>query len=140
MKKLFLILPLVGIVFLFGCGTKSSAPAAQTTTTTTTTVNCKSDMNCLQKNFLACAPATFTMPFSADSNYDIEVIGQTGNICDYKAAVSNQGKSTGTECKLPMELMNADRVGHLFWAEKVPGKEAIAQTQQELDAQYCTQF
>jgi hypothetical protein len=41
---------------------------------------------------------------------------------------------------LPMELMNADRVGHLFWAEKVPGKEAIAQTQQELDAQYCTQF
>ena len=113
MKKLFL-LPLLGLIFLFGCGTSSTAPAVQTTTNVTTKVDCKSDMNCFQKNFIACEPTTFTMPFTADSSFNIEVIGETDKICDYKLTISNQGKNTGTECKLPMALMNADRAGHLF--------------------------
>lgn len=99
-------------------------------------------MNCFQKNFLACAPTTFTLPFTADSSFNIQVIGETDKTCDYKLTIidTKQGKSTGMECKLPMDLMNADRAGHLFWSEKVPGKETIAQTQQQLDTLYCTQF
>jgi hypothetical protein len=73
MKKLFLFLPLVGIIFLYGCGNKTTTPVAQTTTATPA-VDCKSDMNCLQRNFITCAPATFTMPFMAGSNLNIEVV------------------------------------------------------------------
>lgn len=142
MKKVCTMLPFLGLVFLLGCGTKSVAPVAQTTTTTPTVVDCKSDMNCLQKNFIACTPVTFTFPLTADSNLNFDVIGETDKICDYKVTIVNtkQGSSAGTECKLPMALMNADRAGHLFWVEKAPGKEALAQTQQELDTQYCTTF
>jgi len=135
MKKLFVILPLMGLLFLYGCGSKTATPIAEISTPTI--VDCKNDMACLQQNFIACTAATFTMPFSATSNYTIEIIGKKDNVCDYKMMVGDINESIKTQCRIPMEMMNTDRLGHLFWSEKVPGKEDIAKSQQQLDMQYC---
>ena len=128
----------MGLMFLYGCGSQTTTPGTETSTLTT--VDCKSDMTCLQQNFIACTAATFTMPFSPTSNYTIEIVGKKDNVCEYKTMVGDVNESMKTQCRIPMEMMNIDRLGHLFWSEKVPGKEDIAKTQQQLDMQYCMQY
>lgn len=151
MKRLLLILPVIGLILLSGCGTSSTTPAAETGTTTpvvqtgttivtTTVVDCHSDVNCIQPLFLACTPATFTPPFSASSSLQLEIIGKTNDICDYKMTRSIQGMLVHKECKMPMSLINTDRAIYLFSKTMDPAELAIDQAQQGLDTQYCIQI
>jgi hypothetical protein len=139
MKRLFIFLPLVGLIFLSGCGTTSTVPVVETGTVTTTIIDCQNDINCIQKNFLACTSATFTPPFSASSSLNLEIVWETNDICDYKITRSIQGMLVSKECKMPMTLITIDRANYLFLSDKDPMQLAVAPTQSALDTQYCTE-
>ena len=98
----------MGLIFLYGCGNKTIAPVANKATPIG--IDCKKDMTCLQQNFIACTGATFTMPFSPTSNYTIEIVGKKDNVCDYKTIVGDVNESIKTECRIPMSMMNIDRL------------------------------
>lgn len=143
-KFVFFISFLVVILFLSGCAQKETqTPAAKEDAAKTSApaetgiTDCKGDQTCLHSNFLACSPAEFKIPFIQEgSEYSISVIGIENGKCHYKLAVSGQA---ATNCIVPMELITEDRFGHFFGAEKVPGKEKIAEEQQKIDADYCKQ-
>lgn len=144
-KFVFFISVLVVVLFLLGCAQKGTqTPAVKDDAAKTSAAapaekgitDCKGDQTCLHSNFLACSPAEFKMPFIQNSEYSISVIGIENGKCHYKLAVSGQA---ATDCIVPMELITEDRFGHFFGAEKVPGKEKIAEEQQKTDADYCKQ-
>jgi len=144
MKKLLFLLPLIGIIFLCGCGTPSVTPSIQTTTDNTTTtaaiVDCASDENCIQTNFITCAAATFTPPFSASEAINIAIMGETNKICDYNVTKSIQGMLVNSRCLLPIEFMTADRIAYILSANNIPGADIQDSEQQQLDNHYCTQY
>lgn len=74
------------------------------------------------------------MPFINDTKYSITVIGAENGACRYDAGVTGMMESV---CVIPLTLMTEDRFGHLFGAEKVPGKETIAVEQERIDTDYC---
>jgi hypothetical protein len=140
MKKLLVMFPMVGILFFYGCTTPSPAPVVETGTVTTTAVDCQSDLTCIQPLFLACAPATFTPPFTVSSTINLEIIGKVNDICNYKMTRSVQGFLVHKECKVPMSLINTDRAIYLFAKPMDPAELAIDQAQQDVDAQYCVEI
>ncbi len=144
MKKLLLLLPLTGLIFLYGCGTQSVTisiqPMTGNTTTTAAIVDCASDENCIQKNFMTCSAATFTPPFSASAAINIAIIGETNKICDYNVTKSIQGMLVNSRCLLPTEFMTADRIAYILSANNIPGADIQDPQQQDLDTQYCTQY
>jgi hypothetical protein len=96
--------------------------------------NCGSDQTCLLTNFMACSPATFSMPF-VQGEYVVEVIGLESGNCHY--TLSNF--AVDINCSVPKELITEDRVGHLFGMDKNPGKEQVLAQQNALDSTYCNQ-
>ncbi len=144
MKKIFIILPLTGLIFLYGCGTPPVNPPIQPTTDNVTTIatiiDCASDENCIQKNFVTCTAATFTPPFSASDAINIAIIGETNKICNYNVTKSIQGMLVNSHCLLPIKFMTADRIAYILSTNNIPGADIQDPQQQELDNNYCTQY
>ena len=144
MKKLLFLFPLIGIIFLCGCGNPSGAPSIQPMTgnaiTTPVIINCASDENCIQTNFVTCTAATFTPPFSASAAINITIVGETNKICNYAVTKSLQGMLVNSHCLLPIEFMTTDRIAYILSANNIPGADIHDAHQQQLDAQYCTPY
>jgi len=143
MKKSLLLFPIVGLLFLCGC-TPSVVPSIQpmtgNVTTTAAIVDCASDENCIQTNFVTCTAATFTPTFSASAAINIAIIGETNKICDYNVTKSIQGMLVNSRCLLPIEFMTAERIAYILSANNIPGADIHDTQQQQLDAQYCTPY
>jgi hypothetical protein len=143
MKKLLFLLPLTGLIFLCGCET-SVAPSIQpitgNTITTAAIIDCTSDETCIQTNFITCAAATFTPPFSASVAINIAIIGETNKICDYNVTKSIQGMLVNSRCLLPIEFMTAERIAYILSANNIPGADIQDPQQLQLDNHYCTQY
>jgi hypothetical protein len=138
MKK---IIAIAFLVVLIGC-TSAPTPAPIKTPLMPTPVIC-SDPSCLQPKFLACAPSVMTMPFVEGSFLVITVFGKGVGLCHYSVAVLDKsgnlvaGGPPSTDCKVPIEKITKDTLGHFFGQDTTPGQESIKAEQDKIENDYC---
>jgi len=145
MDKKILVIGVVVIVVAVGAflllgSNKTTAPAAGGAPTSSGNTgagqitNCSSDQTCLSTNFIACSPATFSMPF-VQGEYAVRVIGSEGDKCHYNISTL----ALSMDCLVPKELMTMVRFMHTFGADKELGSEQVLANQTSLDTMYCTE-
>jgi hypothetical protein len=113
--------------------------AAPLPSPTQTPVGC-SDPSCLLPFFMACAPSKLTMPFTEGSSFNVMVYGKENDLCRYSLIINDTRTNSQlnfSECRMPMEKMMKDTLGHLFGEDKSPGKETIKAEQDKLENEYC---
>jgi hypothetical protein len=103
------------------------------------------DPPCLVPYFLACNPSELTMPFLNGTNYVITVFRLEDGKCHYGAKITDKdGKAIpdmlSLDCRVPMDKLSMDTLDHFFGGDKVPGKEAIRDQQEKLQADYCVNY
>jgi|GEM_PF-5524949 len=106
---------------------------------TPTLISC-SDASCLMSPFLACEPSTLTMPFMEGSSFNVIVYGKENTLCRYSLTIvdtKTNNQVSSSECRVPMEKMTKDTLGHLFGQDKNPGQETVLAEQNALESQYC---
>ncbi len=129
------------LAIIIGCSPTPTLTPIETLPTPTA-VKC-SDPGCLQPQFLACNSSVMTMPFMEGSFFVITVFGKENNFCHYSGAVVDKsgnpvsGGPPTTDCKVPLEKINQDTLGHFFGQDKASGKEAIKAEQDKIESDYC---
>ncbi|MDD2647037.1 MAG: hypothetical protein PHV78_03375 [Patescibacteria group bacterium] len=98
------------------------------------------DPPCLVQYFLRCQPATLSMNLGEGVTYVIKVLGLEDGKCHWQSTItSGQTPSSETnDCYYPLADMTTDTIDHLFGADKVAGKEAVLQAQNNLFQANCT--
>lgn len=135
------IIALVVYVVLFRKPETGLTPTTTTITTAGTATNnaisCGSDSTCLGSNFLYCKAAEFKTDFPGPgSKYIITVFGEESGNCHYenKVLLADGTIFTGTDCKVPMNLISEDTFKHFFGQEQETAKEQQA----KIATDYCT--
>jgi hypothetical protein len=119
------------------------APAAPTQMLQTSTPVICSDLGCFQPQFLTCTSSVMTMPFAEGSSYIITVFGNESGLCHYALAVVDKngnpmaGGPPSSDCKVPIEKITKDTLGHFFGQDSAPGQEAIKIEQDKIQNDYC---
>ncbi len=141
--KLSIILPVVmfAAIVLVACS-PAAPPAPTQLPQVPSPVKC-SDPGCLQPQFLACSSSVMTMPFVEGSFFTITVFGKENGLCHYAATVVDKngnalvGGPPAIDCKVPVEKITKDALGHFFGQDTTAGQEAIKAEQDKLQNDYC---
>ncbi|MCX6053890.1 MAG: hypothetical protein NTZ74_03050 [Chloroflexi bacterium] len=140
-EKLSLVLTVtLCATLLVACSPAAPAvPAAPTEISQTPApVEC-GGADCFQTPFLACASSVMKMPFGEGNFYTITVFGKESGLCHYSAGILDKdGKSIpggppSTDCRVPIEKLTKDTLGHFFGQ----GTESIKAEQDKIESDYC---
>jgi hypothetical protein len=158
MNKKIIIIALIVIILIIGGYfifiNRSSAPTPVSNLTSTPIASpvpatgqpaqtgsvAYTDPNSFAPGFLQCSSSELKMPFSGNNIYVATVFGIENGNCHYAVKIVDQnglavqGGPPGSDCKVPMALINGDVFAHLFGADKTP---AVKAAQIKLQADYC---
>jgi hypothetical protein len=98
------------------------------------------DASQFASSFLQCSPSELKMPFGGTDTYVITVFGVENSTCHFANKVVDKNSvalQSGMDCQVPKALITSDVLGHLFGADKAPGKESVLAVQTKLQTDYC---
>jgi hypothetical protein len=123
--KILIVLFMVSILFLAGCGTEEAAPVKKDTVPkavpvakTTGPIDCGIKDSCFLEQLASCNPATFTTGMGPKIQFDLTIRGAEGNKCIIHYLASEnpmpQFKNTEMTCKIPLKAYTIEEYEDYF--------------------------